>query len=636
MSSSSSSRRTQPPTTLPLHHHHTPGDDEFALRPIPEDGSDIGGSSLAGSTSLNYPQPLTRQQLSLTTTVTPSRPNTSGSVASSTKAVQAGHAGSVISDAAAVLADSDHADGTGRRVGAGGGRETGTAATTAGAATMAAGAAARSQQHQKHRRRRHTVIALCLVGVAVVAVLVAVFTTRKDNDNGSKNPREGDSTSMSPTIAPASAAPSVDPDVTAALDAILRTVPTDHTDTFNDSSSSSSSQSSSPQSRARTWMLETDGLRDSLLLGSNEERVKQRYALAVFYFGATNSSTADTDTRQSATTTNSDKSNSANASDSSVTTVNLSQDDAGWLQPDVSECEWTGMECHDSDTIDAMHLGASNLTGTLPLELAALTALREVDLRGNALTGFLPESVLLAWQDLFWMDLSENQFTGSIPGILWSQLQVLRYVYLHDNLLTGELEMIDNGNSSTSTNPFLEDVWLFNNLLVGPLPTWMVTLTSLQSWITFGNAMTGPLPDFGTAFTRYPLIVPQNLIFLDVSDNELTGTLPESLLTVPSATLRFLYLDRNQLRGPLPPGNHSAVLEEVWLHSNQFTGVVPETFSSEWTKLQELRLQDNNVTGVLRGADCSVNTLNVMTADCSNETLTGVPEVTCPCCTECF
>jgi hypothetical protein len=196
--------------------------------------------------------------------------------------------------------------------------------------------------------------------------------------------------------------------------------------------------------------------------------------------------------------------------------------------------------------------------------------------------------------------------------------------------------MIDNGNSSTSTNPFLEDVWLYNNLLVGPLPTWMVTLTSLQSWITFGNAMTGPLPDFGSAAERYPSIVPRNLIFLDVSENELTGTLPESLLTVPSATLRFLYLDRNPLRGPLPPGNNSAVLEEVWLHSNQFTGVVPDTFGSEWTKLQELRLHDNNVTGVLGGADCSVNTLKVMTADCSNATLTGVPEVICPCCTGCF
>ncbi len=121
-------------------------------------------------------------------------------------------------------------------------------------------------------------IALCRVAVAVEAVRVAVFTTRNDNDdngNGSKNGLEGDSISVSPTTAPPTAAPTVNPDVIVALDAILRTVPTNNTDTFNndadDSQSSSSSPSSSPQSRARTWMLETDELRDSLLLMSNTE-----------------------------------------------------------------------------------------------------------------------------------------------------------------------------------------------------------------------------------------------------------------------------------------------------------------------------------------------------------------------------
>lgn len=644
MSGSSGSRRSNTETTLPLYHHD---DDEFPLRPIPEDASDAGGSSVAGSSSLNagYPQPLTRQQLSLTTAAARPAP---GSVASSTKAVQAGRAGSIISDAAAVLADSDHADG--RDGGAGGGRQTGAAATTAGASTMAP-VQPRSPQHQQQRRKRLTIIALCVVGIAVVAVLVAVFTTRNDDDNGKGSPLEdGDSISMSPTTAPASSAPSVDPDVMMALDAILQTVPTDDTNEVDN-------DALSPQSRARTWMLEVDELRDSLLLGSSEERIKQRYALAVFYYGATDSNSS-TSTRADAitttdTSTNIDNANQGltlvkNATDSSVSTENQKEDDDDdddfeFLQPEISECEWTGMDCDESDTIVFMHLGASNFTGTLPLELAALTSLREVDLHGNAFTGVLPEAVLLAWQDLFWMDLSENQFTGSIPGILWSQLQVLRYVYLHDNLLTGELGTIDVTTAATaadnnsSTNPFLEDVWLYNNLLVGPLPTWwMVTLTSLQSWITHGNAMTGPLPDFGTALLQYPLIVPKNLIFLDVSDNEFTGTLPDSLFTVPSATLRFLYLDRNQLQGPLPPGNHSAVLEEVWLHSNQFTGSVPETFGSEWPKLQELRLQDNNVTGILGGGDCSVNTLNVMQADCSNETLTGVAEVMCPCCTECF
>jgi hypothetical protein len=126
MSGSSGSRRTNTESTLPLYQYD---DEEFPLRPIPEDASDLGGSSVGASSSLNYPQPLTRQQLSLTTTPSTTAANASnrprgGSVVSSTKAVQAGHAGSVISDAAAVLADSDIGG-----AGAGGttGRETGVA-----------------------------------------------------------------------------------------------------------------------------------------------------------------------------------------------------------------------------------------------------------------------------------------------------------------------------------------------------------------------------------------------------------------------------------------------------------------------------------------------------------------------------
>jgi hypothetical protein len=423
--------------------------------------------------------------------------------------------------------------------------------------------------------------------------------------------------SAAPTTSPAPAfttAPSVDPDVILLLDAIILTVPTGNTTSLGGMTGTDNS-SLSPQSRARTWMLEEDELRDSLLLGS-EERVRQRYVLVVFYYGAITNSTVSED-----------------ENDMDVTGLL-------WLQPDISECEWTGIECDmgSNTVVQFLHLGQSNLTGTLPAELAALTALREIDVHGNNLRGPLPENLLLAWQDLFWMDFSQNQFTGSIPGIIWTQLQVLRYVYLHDNFLTGEVIMEPAAavdlNGTVSTNPFLEDVWLYNNMLVGSLPTWLVTLTSLQSWITFGNAMTGPLPDFGSA---NPDLVPQNLIFLDVSDNQLSGGLPESLLTVPSASLRYLYLDRNQLGGPLPPGNNPGALQEIWLHSNQFTGIVPERFGSAWLNLTEMRLHDNNVTGMLGGTDCTSRNWTALISDCSGKSsVTGVAEVTCPCCTACF
>ena len=38
--------------------------------------------------------------------------------------------------------------------------------------------------------------------------------------------------------------------------------------------------------------------------------------------------------------------------------------------------------------------------------------------------------------------------------------------------------------------------------------------------------------------------------YIDLSDNQFTGTIPPALMGLPS--LEFLYLDRNSLTGPIP------------------------------------------------------------------------------------
>jgi hypothetical protein len=597
-------------TTLPLHASY--------LRPIAEDASDVG-SSLAGDNNhmntgaggievglFSLPVDAASNQM-------PTNRRSGGSVGS-TKGVQAGHAGSVISDASAVLADDtdETGDGTGTRT---------PAAAEAAVATTGAAYSPRGLQHgQRRKQRRFLVIAMCAVAVAVVAALAAIFTTRSDNDDTSISGNldgENGASLVAPTASPipgTTAAPSYDPYVTQWLDAVILTVPTANT--------SESDAANSPQSRARTWMLETDELRDSLLLTS-EDRVRQRYALTVFYYAT--AMPADATTRAVTTVGVDVDAGSESGDSSSDMEQDLDEDQDEFLVPSTSECEWTGISCDETNAVTYLTLGYGqfNLTGTLPHELAALTALRKVDLSHNSLQGELPDTIVAAWQDLYWLDLSENQLQGSIPDALWS-LQVLRYIYLHDNLLTGEL-LSELGNSDS--NPALEDVWLYNNLLLGPLPTWVSTLISLESWIIFGNAMTGALPEFGLGENQFPL----NLTYFDVSDNKMAGTLPETLFTVPSgSTLKYLYLESNLLHGPLPAGDQPAALKEVWLHSNQLTGTVPSGFGAQWLNLRELFIQDNNVTGTLGDSkQCDQWTkLEELQADCNHE-------VTCGCCTLC-
>ena len=91
------------------------------------------------------------------------------------------------------------------------------------------------------------------------------------------------------------------------------------------------------------------------------------------------------------------------------------------------------------------------------------------------------------------------------------------------------------------------DLWglglSWNDLSVGPIPTWLGNLTNLR--------------------------------WLYLSDSGLTGSIPGALGRL--ANLRQLYLNRNALTGPIPPwlGNLAA-LERLYLGGNPLTGPFPD------------------------------------------------------------
>ena len=61
----------------------------------------------------------------------------------------------------------------------------------------------------------------------------------------------------------------------------------------------------------------------------------------------------------------------------------------------------------------------------------------------------------------------------------------------------------------------------------------------------------------------------------------------------------YLYLDQNQLTGPLPESlMKSTELETLAVSQNQITGTVPESIS-QLNELEMLRLNNNNLQGTL-------------------------------------
>jgi hypothetical protein len=376
--------------------------------------------------------------------------------------------------------------------------------------------------------------------------------------------------------------------------------------------------------KAREWLLNNDTLLQTTLSSSTEEslsleRIAQRYIMAVFYFA----------TREATTNTNDPRVISEDAP--SIFSIH----------PDVHECYWIPNACgqlgstsqattttQNPVTTDSaiIYLNASfaGLKGTLPFELGYLTALRELFIPGNAIEGTVPEIMFTQLEYLYVVDLSQNQLQGTIPTTLWT-LPTLRLAYLHGNQFTGTvpqtLEVVPSAD--------LEEIWVGNNFLSGGIPAWWTTLPKLDVLSASQNAWTGSLP------TQWDQA--QNLVFLDLSVNQITGSIPTSLLySLPS--LQFLYLDYNQLSGTLPTTtvsaeevdftvtlNRSALkMEALWLQHNLLSGSIPPGFAWEFNQLRQLKLQENMLIGVWEcvqpGFEDTVwPTLEELSIDCLEE-----------------
>ena len=178
--------------------------------------------------------------------------------------------------------------------------------------------------------------------------------------------------------------------------------------------------------------------------------------------------------------------------------------------------------------MELLRLQNNNLTGTIPGELGDLSALVELDLSGNALTGSLPAAL--------------------------SRLGNLELLHLQNNNLTGTI-LAELGDLSA-----LVDLDLSDNALTGSLPAALAKLSNLELLHLQNNNLTGTIPaELGDLSA---------LINLDLSDNALTGSLPAALSKL--GNLELLHLQNNELTGPIPA--EYAALDMSHLHHLDLTG----------------------------------------------------------------
>ncbi|KAJ8763089.1 hypothetical protein K2173_023294 [Erythroxylum novogranatense] len=233
-----------------------------------------------------------------------------------------------------------------------------------------------------------------------------------------------------------------------------------------------------------------------------------------------------------------------------------SPDSLGWSDPDP--CEWKHVGCSDDKRVTRIQIGHQNLQGTLPSDLQNLTQLERLELQWNNISGPLPS--LNGLSSLLVLMLTQNQFT-SIPSDFFDGLSSLQSVEL-------------------DYNPFSR--WV--------IPESIKNAPGLQNFSANAANISGSIPEiFG------PDVFP-SLTVLHLAFNALEGSLPASF---SGSSIQSLWLNAqtsaSKLTGGIDVIRNMTMLNELWLHSNQFSGPLPDL--SALKNLQRLNLRDNSLTG---------------------------------------
>lgn len=128
----------------------------------------------------------------------------------------------------------------------------------------------------------------------------------------------------------------------------------------------------------------------------------------------------------------------------------------------------------------------------------------------------------------------------------------------------------------------------------------------------------------------------ERLDFIDASNANFGGTLPESLFSVE--TLRIAYLSNNNIAGTVPVEfANPPLLRDLFLDGNGLTGKVPEIASGQLSELTELLFQFNFLTGSMPASICDLRSISLenLFSDCGGSD----PEIECDfpgCCNRCF
>jgi hypothetical protein len=216
-----------------------------------------------------------------------------------------------------------------------------------------------------------------------------------------------------------------------------------------------------PQGKATDWIIN----QDEFQLCPGDEKIIQRWVMAIFYY-----STAGQDWNITGTP--------------STSTPFLGND---------NECNWFGISCtrplfdENEECVKAIRFEKRELAGTIPTELGLLPELAVIEMEQGKTSGTIPTE-LGRLENMVFIDMDFNLLTGSLPTDLY-QLTKLKTLDVNNNQLTGTI------NTAIGRMVNLDFVQLQNNSFEGTIPTEFGLLTKLETFNVHNNEFTGSMPN---------------------------------------------------------------------------------------------------------------------------------------------